>query len=145
MDANPGMPVEEILNIMDSFVGYTSNLLMCQATVQEQSEFCVSQGHASFSETGSLLFFSTNRGCFTDYMCIDSLACSLLWPVRTNETLAQTHIANSSLLRNTPPGGLVWDSRARREMVPLPLRRRCSVWRKFLWLYFIVPYIPLAR
>ncbi len=55
MDANPGMPVEEILNIMDSFVRYTSNLLMFQATVQEQSEFCVSQGHPSFSETGTLL------------------------------------------------------------------------------------------
>jgi hypothetical protein len=33
MDANPGMPVEEILNIMDSFVRYTSNMSMPQATL----------------------------------------------------------------------------------------------------------------
>jgi hypothetical protein len=52
MDANPGMPVEEIMNIMDSFVMYTSN---SQAAVPEQSEFCVSQGHSSFSETGTIL------------------------------------------------------------------------------------------
>ena len=28
---------------------------------------------------GQSLFFSTNRDSFTDYMCIESLACSLLW------------------------------------------------------------------
>jgi hypothetical protein len=33
MDANPGMPIEEILNIMDSFVRYTSNMSMRQATL----------------------------------------------------------------------------------------------------------------
>ncbi len=33
MYANPGMPVEEILKIMDSFVRYTSNMSMRQATL----------------------------------------------------------------------------------------------------------------
>ena len=31
------------------------------------------------AKLGQSLFFSTHRDCFTHYICIDSLACSLLW------------------------------------------------------------------